>query len=185
MEFKYLLEVLRAGLYDEFFTDLQNALPPFLDPAVYGRSPLENSSFIVSSAHPDESLHGRGFVARLSGSTAEFLSMWHEMMSGHQPFQFQGGELCLAFKPILPGWLFDNEGSATFKFLGYCTVIYHNPTRRNTFGNNGVAPRRIMLELGDEKTVTIDDGVIRAPYAAQVRAGQIKTIQVFLGEPKT
>lgn len=54
------------------FEDLKNALPPFMDPSVYGRSTLENSSFIASSVNPDESMHGRGFVARLSGTTAEF-----------------------------------------------------------------------------------------------------------------
>ena len=67
MSFKYLWELQKAGLYEAFFEALKNHLPPFMDPQVYGRSPLENSSFIVSSAHPDESLHGNGFVARLSG----------------------------------------------------------------------------------------------------------------------
>ena len=55
MAYKYLLEVLRAGLHEEFFAEMRGGLVPFVDPAVYGRSPLENSSFIVSSAHPDES----------------------------------------------------------------------------------------------------------------------------------
>ena len=72
MEYKYLLELLKNGLFDEFYEDFYGALVCFLKPAVYGRSVLENSSFIVSSAHPDASLHGTGFVARLSGSTAEF-----------------------------------------------------------------------------------------------------------------
>ena len=84
MEYKYLLEVLRAGLYEEFYEDFKRALICFQDPEVYGRSPLENSSFLVSSAHPDESLHGAGFVARLSGATAEFLSIWTTMMAGRQ-----------------------------------------------------------------------------------------------------
>ena len=98
MEYKYLLEVLKAGLYEEFYEDFRRALVCFLDPAVYGRSPLENSSFLVSSAHPDESLHGAGFVARLSGATAEFLSIWTTMMAGRQPFFLQNGKLCLAFQ---------------------------------------------------------------------------------------
>ncbi len=68
---------------------MRRGLVPFLDPQTYGRSPLENSSFIVSSAHPDESLHGRGFVARLTGACAEFLSMWVFMMAGPQPFFVQ------------------------------------------------------------------------------------------------
>lgn len=86
MEYKYLLELLRAGLYEEFFEDFRNSLVAFQDPAVYGRSPLENSSFIVSSAHPDKTLHGAGYVARLTGATAEFLSMWNIMTAGPHPF---------------------------------------------------------------------------------------------------
>ena len=97
MEYKYLLEVLRAGLYEEFYADFKRALVCFQDPQVYGRSPLENSSFLVSSAHPDESLHGAGFVARLSGATAEFLSIRTTMMAGRHRFFVQDGKLCLQF----------------------------------------------------------------------------------------
>ena len=86
MEFKYLLSVLKSGLYEEFFNDLKTALPPFMDPQVYGRSVLENSSFIASSVNPNSLLHGQGFVARLSGTTAEFLSMWQLMMMGKEAF---------------------------------------------------------------------------------------------------
>jgi hypothetical protein len=49
---------------------------PFMDPEVYGRSLMECSSFIASSAFPDPSIVGQGFLARLSGSTAEFLDIW-------------------------------------------------------------------------------------------------------------
>ena len=129
MEYKYLLELLRAGLYEEFFEDFRNTLVAFQDPARYGRSPLENSSFIVSSAHPDKSLHGAGFVARLSGTTAEFLSIWTLMMAGPQPFRMQAGQLYLRFQPALPGWLFDQAGRLSFTFLGQCEVTYHNPQR--------------------------------------------------------
>ena len=79
MAYKYLLELVKVGLYDEFFEEIKTGLVVFTDPNVYGRSILENSSFIASSANPDESLHGKGFVARLSGSTVEFLNMWVEM----------------------------------------------------------------------------------------------------------
>ncbi|MBE3137693.1 MAG: cellobiose phosphorylase, partial [Thermoplasmata archaeon] len=58
MEYKYLLELVRCGLYEEFYQDLRHMGIPFLDPAMYGRSILENSSFLASSANPDASLHG-------------------------------------------------------------------------------------------------------------------------------
>ncbi|WP_203636793.1 cellobiose phosphorylase, partial [Thermobrachium celere] len=72
MEYKYMLELIKSGLYKEFYSDFKNVIIAFMDPSVYGRSPLENSSFIASSANVDESIHGTGFVARLSGATAEF-----------------------------------------------------------------------------------------------------------------
>jgi len=177
MEYKYLLELLRAGLYDAFFADARSALVPFFDPAVYGRSPLENSSFIVSSAHPDESLHGGGFVARLSGATAEFLSIWTLMMAGRQPFFMQDGQLHLALKPALPGWLFREDGTLTFKFLGHCAVTYHNPERRDTFAE-GMDIRQSVLHL-DDGDVIIEGPIIPAPYAEQVRAGKVAMINVY------
>ncbi|MBU0672020.1 MAG: hypothetical protein KJ732_03215 [Candidatus Margulisbacteria bacterium] len=59
MEYKYLLELLKAGLHDEFFGELKQVLVPFMDPKKYKRSILENSSFIASSAHPNKEKHGR------------------------------------------------------------------------------------------------------------------------------
>ena len=65
----------------------------FQDPAVYGRSPLENSSFIASSRFPDPKVHGVGFVARLSGATAEWISMVLHMGLGATPFRVVDGTL--------------------------------------------------------------------------------------------
>merc|ERR1719199_919033 len=89
MSFKFYLEMIRAGLYKEFWEEMVTAAPAFMDPAVYTRPPTEAASFIVSSAHPDESLHGAGFLPRLSGSTAEWLSMWNIMFAGMAPFSAQ------------------------------------------------------------------------------------------------
>ncbi len=124
MEYKYLLELLKAGLYGEFAAAFRKAAVPFLDPEVYGRSPLENVSFIVSSANPDPTLHGRGFVARLSGSTAEFLQMRELMFFGKTPFILQDGALALRFTPFLPDYLIPEDREVRAKFAGSCEVIY-------------------------------------------------------------
>ncbi len=179
MEYKYLLEVLRAGLFEEFFEDFRDALICFQDPAVYGRSPLENSSFLVSSVHPDDSLHGAGFVARLSGASAEFLSMWSHMMFGARPFCVRDGHLYLTLRPVLPGWLFDQDGVIAFKFLGQCDVTYHNPQRQDTFGK-GARPVKAMLRTKDGRMVELDGDVIGPPYGEMVRQGEIESIQVLL-----
>jgi len=178
MEYKYLLETLKARLYNEFFSDLQNILVPFLDPQVYGRSILENSSFLVSSAHPDKSLHGTGFVARLSGSTAEFISIWLIMMAGERPFFMRKGRLCLSFRPILPGWLFPASGDISFRFLGCCMVTYHNPKRLNTFRSQ-VRPKHIDIYAPGCRMISIDGGTICSTYAQWVRSGKVERIEVF------
>jgi hypothetical protein len=178
MEYKYLLEVLRAGLYEQFFEDFKATLIPFLDPKIYGRSLLENSSFLASSSHPDEMLHGAGFVARLSGASAEFLSMWRMMMAGERPFFLEEDQLCLAFKPILPGWLFSEDKTLTFKFLGKATVIYHNPLRRDTFDPQ-VVFRSIVLHPKKWPSLELPGQVIPAPFAQKIRAGQVEQIDVY------
>jgi hypothetical protein len=183
MEYKYLLEVLRAGLHEEFYKDVERALICFQDPEVYGRSPLENSSFLVSSVHPDESLHGAGFVARLSGATAEFLSIWTTMMAGRQPFFLQNGNLCLAFKPTLPGWLFDAEGKVTFTFLGHTPVTVHNPRKVDTWQNEGsgwLSKLPAVLHIPAQGQIEFSSGIVPAPYAEMVRAGGVEAIELFL-----
>jgi hypothetical protein len=177
MEYKYLKSLLQAGLYEQFYEDFREALVPFQDPEVYGRSPLENSSFIVSSDHPDESLHGRGFVARLTGSTVEFLSILHHMLYGEQPFEYDD-ELTLTFEPKLPASLFeDSELSGTF--LGSTTVEYRNHAGTDTF-DGGAVPTAVTVEYADGGTVDIDGATIGAPHSERIRAGDADRIVVEL-----
>ena len=180
MEYKYLYAMLEAQLYDEFYDDIKTMLVPFLNPETYGRSTLENSSFIASSVNPDEATHGRGFVARLSGSTAEMLSMYFLMMAGKEVFKFDNGELTLKLKPILPDWLFDEEGKVSFKFLGKTLVTYNNTDRLNTYGMNGVKPVKFILTTCHYKVIEINDSIIPAPYAEAVRNGEVAQIDVIL-----
>ncbi|RSK25615.1 cellobiose phosphorylase [Bacillus sp. HMF5848] len=179
MEFKYLLSVLKAGLYNEFFEDLKHALPPFMDPNVYGRSVLENSSFIASSANPDASLHGQGFVARLSGTTAEFLNIWQIMMMGKDVFTVQNGQLQLALQPIIPAWLFDDNNQVQFTFLGDITVTYQNQSGKNTFGDDAAKVTGYVLYHNGEQ-IDIHDEVIDEQYARLIRDREIKKIDVIL-----
>ena len=177
MSFKYLLELLRAGLIEEFFNELKFHLPPFMKPDIYGRSLLENSSFIVSSAHPDTSLHGNGFVARLSGSTAEFLSMWTMMTAGRKPFRLEKGELVLELKPTLPGWMFKQDGTFIFCFLGSCEVTLHNPSRQDTY-QEGAVINRIVLRSKAE-TIELKGAIISSPYASRVRLGEFEAADIY------
>jgi hypothetical protein len=59
MSYKFYLELLKGSLYTEFFAEIQTGVVAFMDPEIYGRSPLEVSSFIISSAFPDDTMHGK------------------------------------------------------------------------------------------------------------------------------
>lgn len=177
MEYKYLLEILRAGLYEEFYEDIQTALVPFMDVDQYGRSPLENSSFIASSAYPAQDIHGNGFVARLSGSTAEFLSIWVEMFAGKKPFLILEGELVLGLQPALADWLFDQDNKVSFTFLGHTRITYHNPGRVNTW--EGRIAHSVLL-FSDGSKASLKGELIPSPYAEQIRDGLVEEILVEL-----
>lgn len=162
-ELKYLLALFDSGLYPEFFERLKTVLPPFLDPEVYGRSTMENCSYIVSSAHPDSNLHGRGFQPRLSGSTAEMLSLWQRMFLGRKMFYMDKGELCFEPRPVLAGWFFHRGGFLSFRYLN-CDFEYLNVSRRNTYGENGVSVLRVMAD-GE----TMPNGTLRGAAAVKLR----------------
>ncbi len=176
MEYKYMLSMLKSGLYNEFFEEIKNVMPPFMNPEVYGRSILENSSFIASSANPDESIHGNGYVARLSGSTAEMISMWFIMFAGEYPFVYKDNKLTLELKPSLPGWIFDADNKVCIRFLGNCDLTYHNPERHDTY--EGLLIKRIIL-FENGKAVEIKGSIIEEGYAQKIRDGLIEKIDVF------
>ena len=181
MSYKFYLEILRGGLYDIFFDEIATGLVPFMDPTKYGRSPVEAASFIVSSVFPDETLHGSSFLARLSGSTAEFLSMWVLMMSGQKPFYTdQNGKLCLQLLPILPGWMFNAaDSTVSFRFLGHTNVTYHNPERVNTWT---VSPKYGSLISDDGNTQMKDiPGALFVGNTVVnlIRSQKVATIDVF------
>jgi len=188
MEYKYLLEILKKGLYEEFFEDFKNVLIPFQKPERYGRSIFEASSFIVSSAFPDKRMHGRGFVARLSGSTAEMLNIWLLMAAGKEPFSVnEKGGVILRFSPILPSWLFTKKArkgfpknTYAFKFLGKTLVVYHNSKMKDTVGKNSVKINSIVLEYDDGRKIDIQKDIISPPHSLNVRDRKVKRIDIHL-----
>ncbi|MCC5894507.1 MAG: hypothetical protein JJU16_03525 [Alkalibacterium sp.] len=179
MAYKYLLELVKVGLYDEFFEEIKTGLVVFNDPEVYGRSILENSSFIASSANPDESLHGKGFVARLSGSTVEFLNMWVELFIGKKPFNMLD-ELTFTLNPVLPADFFA-DGKVSFTLFGDIPVTYKNKASKNTFGEDGVKPDSYTVTLASGETQTFDSNGVTGEWAELIRNKQVASIEVELG----
>lgn len=108
MTYKYLYGLLKSGNLDLFFAEAGDNFVCFMDPEVYGRSTLENSSFIATANNPDPAVHGQGFVARLSGSTAEMLSIHFLLAFGPELYTCVDGLLRLTLKPMFPKRFFQD-----------------------------------------------------------------------------
>lgn len=174
MEYKYILGIIRAGLYDEYYETITRTMIPFLDPNMYGRSILENSSFLASSANPNPDVHGRGFIARLSGSTTEMISMWIQMFMGGKVFTYENGELVLNFTPKIADWLFDN-GEVSFRLLSSCDITYINKTGKSTYGEDAAVVEKVVI---NGETVSTENK-IKGEIAEKVRNGEISKIEVY------
>ncbi|MCX7820350.1 MAG: hypothetical protein N2258_01590 [Brevinematales bacterium] len=200
MEYKYLLELIKNGLCDIFYEDIKTCLVPFFKPEIYGRSIFENVSFIVTSSNPDPDLHGRGFYPRLSGTTSEFYNMLLVMAFGNKPFYLDNeGKLCLKFEPSLASWLFSEKEDIISYYVGeeikqinlppncylmsfmYDTlVLFINPKRKDTFGENSVKVKSYKLYGKDGSLITIDSDTINMPYSLEIREGKYSKIEVLL-----
>jgi len=192
LSYKYYLQLIRGKLYKEFFSEMRGGgILPFMDAKTYGRSLMECSSFIASSAFPDPSIHGEGFLARLSGSTAEFLSIWKLMFIGPKPFFLNdSGDVEMQLTPAIPSWLFDDpEGEAPahydedgnliviFKLFASIDVTYHNKHGGDLYG---VPPKKYKVTMADDSVVDVDGPSIPADTALEIRRVKgVKTIDAY------
>ena len=179
MSYKFYYQLLRHELYDEFFDEMSSGgMLPFMDPKKYGRSLLECSSFIASSAFEDPSIRGRGFLARLSGSTAELMSMWILMMIGPKPFYLdqETGQLQMQLVPALPRWMFiadNNDGggntapTVSFKLFGAIDVTYYH--YRGDANLYNIPPSRYVIQLHDGSVFRVDGPSIEPVLADKIR----------------
>ena len=179
MEYKYLLELLKSGMYEEYAEDFYSAGIPFLDEEVYGRSTLENSSFLASSKNPNPKIHGKGFVARLSGSTVEFLNMWKIMMFGKTPFTMEQGALQCRLEPTIPSYLIGRDKVISAMFLGATRVIYKLPDAQDFFpGNYQCESMEIVYK--NKTRVQLKGGTVEGQLAYDLRNGEIVQMEVCL-----
>lgn len=190
MSYKYYLQLIRGKLFDEFFSEMKGGgILPFMDPIVYGRSLMECSSFIASSAFPDPSIVGEGFLARLSGSTAEFMDIWKNMFIGNNLFTLdKDGNLQMKFTPALPSWLFDDpegeqdpildeDGNPTvsFKLFASIPVTYHNPGAKNLYA---VSPKKYRITHKDG-TDHVKGSFVPSALAEKIRRMNVISIDAY------
>jgi hypothetical protein len=178
MTYKYIYGLLKAGLYDEFYNEIKTNLVCFMNPNVYGRSTLENSSFIVPSNNPDKRLWGQGFVARLSGSTAEVLSMWYFMFFGKSLFTYDKNELSFSLSPKLSASFFNDEGIVSAKLFKNIEVTYHNHKRLNTYDKDVIISKMECFSNNDEFIVY--GNKTDSKTAEMIRNGDIIKINVTI-----
>lgn len=172
MELKYLLQLLRMQLYEEFYSSIHDILPCFLDPEVYGRSPLENSSFIASSVHPNPSVHGQGFSARLSGATAEILSIWKLMFFGPTLFSYHNNTLECTLAPTLDSSFFKDTDTVSTTLFSHTAVHIYNPEKLSCYT---LTPHTIEIVQGDSSQ-TIKGNCVPSPLAEAIRTKQVDSI---------
>jgi hypothetical protein len=197
MHYKFVLEMVRAGLADEFYDQIERLLVAFRDPAEYGRNPVENSSFLVSSGFDiDPRQHGRGCVARLSGSTVEFLHLWTHLFLGSNPFVFEQGQLRFKPEPVLAKSLFSTAErtvnafgteetlpahSAACALLGATLLVYINPECGDTIGQAAAKPCRYRLYGRDGSEQTVESPYLEGEIAEALRERQFRRLDVVLG----
>lgn len=174
MTYKYLLALLKAGLYDIFYEEIKTNFTCYMDAEVYGRNPLENSSFIVTSSNLDKSKHGTGFVARLSGSTAEMLSMWRYMFLGKNIFTYED-ELIFKLEPKLHQSFFKENIVKTNLFKDI-EITYHIDQLSNTYDDEVY-----KYEISDDKeTLIVMGSTIKGDLAEAIRNKKYSKIKAYI-----
>ena len=170
MTYKYLLGLLKAGMYKEFYFECKTNLIYNMNPYVYGRSPIESSSFVVPTCNPDSRLHGQGFFARLTGANAEFLDMYNTMIFGKNLFVFENNTLKLNLDPKLDKSFFKDDGTFTFKLLNKVMVTYINPNNIHAYEKN-----KLTYIINN-----VSYNSIEGELAYKVRQGEIDEIKVII-----
>lgn len=181
MHYKYLLEILRAGLHDEFAAEMSKGLIPYRNPETYGRPTFENSSFIASSRFPVPDYHGKGFVARLSGATVEFLSMVYFMVLGRHPFKVIEGGVTFSPTPTIPvSWFTKKDSdsapknSFALRLFGVPVNLINDSRKENVTprGYEWIADGRFHNHTGHNLPLEASQGL---------REGRLESLTIFLG----
>lgn len=195
MEFKYLLELARQGLWDDFYRHFFAACPAFQDPARYGRSVFESSSFIASSSNPDPSVRGQGFVARLSGTTSEVYDLLLTLALGRPAFRMEGGRLRFEPRPALHRSLFSREisercvpGGAPFvlnanafalRCFGGTLVVIQGAAERDCFGPDALVVKSLRLHQNGKHC--LQGPCLEQTEALALRSGEFDRLDILLG----
>ena len=168
MCYKYLLGLLKAGLYETFYKEMKVNFVYNMDPYVYGRSPIENNSFIVPTCNPNKRMHGQGQFARLTGANAEVLDMFFLMFLGEKAFSYENGTLKFSPSPKLSKEFFDENDEVSYPLFSKCKVTIHNPQRIDLYNH-----KKYVYFVNGKKFESIE-----GQLAVDLRDGKIKELRM-------
>lgn len=175
MSYKFILSMFKAHQYDTFFKEIQDAFPCYMNPAKYGRSILENSSFIATSRNPNPRIHGKGYVARLTGTTAEMLSMHVGIFYGYHLFSYHNHALSFHLHPVIPHSFFTIDGQVETMLFGTTKLIYI------ASGDASLYTKVTKYELKIRgKWMTIEGSSVSGDVAKLIRDKKVELIKVTL-----
>ena len=171
MTYKYLLGLLKAGLFKEFYFEIKKNFVYNLKPQIYGRNLIENSSFIVPTCNPDSKIHGKGYFARLTGANAELLDIVTYMFIGDSLFNTDNnGNLIFALHPVLSKEFFTKDGICEFTFFDGLHIKYINENLINSY-----EAEKIIYRINGKETDLVN-GIL----ASEIRDGKIKEIECVI-----
>ena len=117
-------------------------------------------------------------MARLSGSTVEFMSMWKTMMFGRCPFTYEDETLKLTFAPVIPAYLVGEDLQVSAMFLGSTEVIYHLDGQHDFYpGSYAIEKIEIAYRNGSRMHC---GSSIAGDAARMIRDGMAETITVTI-----
>ena len=148
-----------------------------MDPKIYGRSPIENSSFLATSSNPDPKKWGQGFVSRLSGSTAEMLSMWRYMFVGDHLFTMEDSQLAFELSPKLPKSFF-KDGIVETRLFNQTTIIYHLVDEIDTYDKKAYIDK--MTLHTESEVCEVQGSKVLGKWTRDIRNGHVFKINVYI-----
>lgn len=175
MSYKFILGMLKAHRYDAFFREIRDAFPCYMDPAKYGRSILENSSFIATSRNPNPRIHGKGYVARLTGTTAEMLSMHVGIFFGYHLFTMTPHGLAFQLHPVLPLSFFNEDKTIQTTLFGQIPVTYIASGEATYY----TTPSKYEV-LRKGKWIIVEGSSIQGELAKLIRSKGVEALKVHL-----
>lgn len=180
MTYKYLYALLVSGLYEKFFEEIRTNYTCFMDPEIYGRPPIENSSFIAPSNNPDQRKQGQGFVSRLTGSTAEMLSMWSHMFFGPKLFSYENNQLIFEIKPKLSKDFFINNMVSTTLF-GVTKVVIFNKDLIDTYDKEAKIEKIKLIDFNNNEK-EFNGNKVFDEWASKIRQKSIYKIEIYISK---